>query len=307
MCFDWQLAWAYTPPVAEKRLPGQNRSRGGSRLRLAALAVVALVLVNLVIPRPPKPTIQLSAELVPILGLRVSNSMLATWLAMLTLIGVSFRATRRMKLVPGRLQNAAEWAIEALLNTAQRITGTATPAVFPVVATLFLFILTANWMELLPGFGSVGIVPHEGDGELIPLLRSAVTDLNTTIALALVAVGSIQVIGLRRLGLGYLRRYVDPNNLRGPGSVMERIARVFVGLLEIFDQLTKILSFSFRLFGNIFAGEVLLFVIGFLLPVIGPLPFMGLEIFVGFIQALIFALLTLVFTASALGESSEES
>jgi F-type H+-transporting ATPase subunit a len=276
--------------------------------RIWAVLFVSLVVLasNAFVPHAPKPEISLHAEGVPLLGLHIPNSMIATWLAMILLIGVSYAVTHKMALVPGRLQAAVEWAVEGLYNLSLRISGERTHMVFPVVATLFLFIVTANWMELLPGFGSVGIhTVEEGKRLFIPLLRSADTDLNTTVALAVFAVASIQLFGLRSLGPAYLKRFLNVKKVLGPGNLMERIATLFIGFLELFDQLTKVVSFSFRLFGNIFAGEVLLLVIAFLLPVIGPLPFMGLEIFVGFIQALIFALLTLVYAAEATGHGDE--
>jgi F-type H+-transporting ATPase subunit a len=274
---------------------------------LAILLIVLLVLAsNFIVPHPPKPEISLAAERVPLFGLHIPNSILATWLAMIVLVGLSYAATREMALVPGRLQTAVEWVVEGLYNLSAGIAGERTRLVFPVVATLFLFILTANWMELLPGFGSVGVTAlEEGERVFIPLLRSADTDLNTTIALAIFAVASIQVFGLRTLGPAYLSRFLNLKKVLGKGNLMERIASLFIGVLELFDQFTKILSFSFRLFGNIFAGEVLLLVIAFLLPIIGPLPFMALEIFVGSIQALIFALLTLVYAAEATGHGAE--
>jgi len=276
-------------------------------LLLLILMVVALV-ANAIVPRPPRPEISLSAEAVPLFGLRIPNSLIATWLAMLFLVALSYATTRSMKMVPGRAQSAVEWAVESLYSLAYGIAGARTKLVFPVVATLFFFILTANWMELLPGFGSVGILqPHEEGTVLIPLLRSADTDLNTTIALAIFAVASIQVFGYRALGLAYLRKFLDVRRLLSDESPVQRIAGLFIGLLELFDQLTKIVSFAFRLFGNIFAGEVLLFVIAFLLPIMGPLPFMVLELFVGFIQALIFALLTLVYASAAMSEATEHS
>lgn len=278
------------------------------RLLWILLIVSAVVVANLVLPRPPEPEISLRAEIVPLLGLHIPNSIIATWLIMLVLILISYLATRRMKMVPGRLQNAVEWAVESLFNLSKGITAEYTDLVFPVVATLFFFILTANWMELLPGFGSVGIwVGEGGERVFIPLLRSADTDLNTTIALAILAVGSIQAFGLSALGTAYLSRFLNIQGLLGEGNPMQRIAHLIIGLLELFDQFTKILSFAFRLFGNIFAGEVLLLVISSLLPIIGPLPFIALEIFVGFVQALIFAMLTLVYASSAVRHEGHQT
>lgn len=284
-----------------------DRSMDKSRVFLILLVVVVVLASNAVVPRPPQPEISLRAELVPLFGLHIPNSILATWLAMVVLVGVSYLATRNLEMVPGRLQTAVEGVVQGLYHLASGVTGPQTPTVFPVIATLFLFIVTVNWMELLPGFGSIGISRLEAGKEVfIPLLRAADTDLNTTIALAIFAVASIQVFGVRALGTAYFSRFLDLKTVLGKGNLMQRIASLFIGLLELFDQFTKILSFAFRLFGNIFAGEVLLLVIAFLLPVVGPLPFMALEIFVGFMQALIFALLTLVYFSAAMRHAEEQ-
>ncbi len=156
--------------------------------------------------------------------------------------------------------------------------------IFPLVATFFLFIVTANLLALIPGFlGSFYVNMGEAH---FPLLRSPNSDLNTTLALALVSVAAIQYFSLYTLGLkGYSKRFIDftsPINL-------------ILGFFEILSEAIKVLSFSFRLFGNIFAGEVLLLVIAFITPYFIPLPFMVLEIFVGVIQAFIFTILTLSF------------
>src|SRR5262249_7027906 len=158
--------------------------------------------------------------------------------------------------------------------------------------TIFFFVITANWMGLVPGFGSIGYwenVPGEEQQEFVPLLRAATTDLNTTLAIALTSVIATQVFGLRTLGGGYVSKFI---NFRGPIDF-------YVGILELIAEFAKIISFTFRLFGNIFAGEVLLAVIVFLVPWIAALPFYGLELFVGFIQAFVFAVLTLVFMTLA--------
>lgn len=129
---------------------------------------------------------------------------------------------------------------------------------------------------------------HENSG--VALLRGANADLNMTLALALVSVGAVQYFGLRQLGTPYLKKYF---NFSSP-------IMFFVGLLELVSEFSKVLSFAFRLFGNIFAGEVLIGVISFLIPAILPIPFIGLEIFVGFIQALVFSMLSLVFMNMAM-------
>lgn len=166
----------------------------------------------------------------------------------------------------------------------------AATAVFPYIATFFIFIVVANFVEILPFFlGSLGI-SHGSEG-LIPLFRSPSTDLNTTVALALISVGITQLFAIRHLGfMKYLAKFI---NLRSP-------LKAFIGLFEAVGEISKVLSFSFRLFGNMFAGSVLLIVVGFLVPYVIPLPFLFLELFVGLVQALIFSVLTLMFIKAAL-------
>jgi F-type H+-transporting ATPase subunit a len=166
-----------------------------------------------------------------------------------------------------------------------------------LVLTFFIYILFCNWIGLLPGFGSIGFNEvQNGTKVFVPLLRGATADLNTTLALALIAFFSIQYYGFAGQKLGYLKKFF---NFSSP-------VMFFSGILELISELAKIISFSFRLFGNVFAGEVLLSVMTFLIPVIIPLPFVGLEIFVGLIQALVFSLLTLVFINIAMSAHGEE-
>jgi F-type H+-transporting ATPase subunit a len=148
--------------------------------------------------------------------------------------------------------------------------------------TLFVFILINNWLGLLPGIGSITITTAHG---AVPLFRGATADLNTTLALAIISVVMTHIYAIKELGLfKHLGKYFSFNPML-----------LFVGMLEIVSEFSKMVSFSFRLFGNIFAGEVLLVVIAYLAPLIAPLPFFGLELFVGLVQALVFTMLTLVF------------
>jgi len=164
-------------------------------------------------------------------------------------------------------------------------------AFFPIVATIFFIVLLSNLVELVPGLGSIGIWSmHHEEKILIPFIRSMSADLNFTFVVAIFAMVSVQVMGIKMLGLKEYagKFFVAP--WKQPYFI-----GTFVGLLEFISEFSKTISFSFRLFGNIFAGEVLLAVIGFLLPFLGPLPFLFLELFVGFVQALVFATLTIVF------------
>lgn len=265
---------------------------------------------------PPNvlPHISMAAEVLFHIGaFPVTNTLVATWLSMLLLIVVSWLFTRRMKLVPTGLQNVVETIIEMFYKGVAHVRAGKQAGLFlPLAGTLFFFILLSNWMGLLPGFGTIGLIHHgeHGETEIIPFLRSANTDLNTTLALALFSVISTQIYGIKVRGFfryanrfirvgGFVDFFKNPGN---PMRLMNAAIDVVIGLLEIFDELTKLLSFSFRLFGNIFAGEVLLIVISMLLPYLAPLPFLALELFIGYIQALIFATLTLVFVTHATHE-----
>ena len=175
---------------------------------------------------------------------------------------------------------------EGLLGLFKSAAGEKAKTFFPLAATFFIFIILGSWIGLLPGFGTIGIWEiHHGERVLIPIFRGATADINTTLALALISMGTIQFYGFKALGVKYLNKFF---NFKNP-------IYTFVGLLELIAEIAKIISFAFRLFGNIFAGEVLLTVIGTLIPFLAALPFIGLEIFVGFIQATVFVMLSLVF------------
>ncbi|MBM01356.1 MAG: hypothetical protein CL762_01355 [Chloroflexi bacterium] len=342
--------------------------------------------------------IQLPAEKIP--GLGVFNTSLTLWIGMIILMTFVLLATRNMKNVPdGRLQNIAEVIVEFFVNLAQTISGSEKGRRFvPLVLSIFLCVVVSNWVGVLPGVGTVGIVesaevvyshkehkvdschssdhssdhgsdhkdfnckealkehlvvfesipgtgikylpPGRGEskvekgggvvlvedvihshsklesktydqkhekplssnlegkyaGRLLPLLRGANTDLNTTLAIAIVAMVAVQFWGISALGI---RKYGGKFfNFSSP-------IMLFVGLLEFIAELARVVSFTFRLFGNMFAGEVLLVAMMFLLPFIGIIPFMGLELFVGVIQAFIFSILTLIFGITAISDHSE--
>ena len=246
--------------------------------------------------------ISLAAEKIIHAGpIEITNTMLVTWIAMALLIIVGVLAGRKAKERPGKLQNFFEFIIDAILNMIDNITLDRRKAIrfLPIVATLFIFIITANWMGLIPGFESIGRWEMiDGHKALIPYLRPPAADLNTTFALAVVAIVAVQLFGVMSLGIGYFKKFFD---FRGP-------IEFFVGILEIISEFARIISFAFRLFGNVFAGGVLLMVISFLIPVFAALPFYGLELFVGFVQALVFAMLTTVFLQMAtLGHGEEHA
>ena len=220
--------------------------------------------------------------------LPVTNTMLTAWAVMLVLVVVAVIVSYRMKSVPGKLQNLVEFIMEALLDLFETIAGSRESArrFFPVAATIFLFVLVSNWMGVLPGVGSIGIYElHDGESTFVPLFRSVYSDINMTLALALIVVILSHIYGLITIGAKHhLGKFIT---FKGP-------IVFFTGVLEIISELSKVISLSFRLFGNIFAGEVLLIIIGSLVPVVATVPFLGLELFVGFIQAAIFAVLAMV-------------
>ncbi len=226
-------------------------------------------------------------------GMHITNSILTAWIAMGILLILSLMISKKVKLIPGNLQQMAEIVVEGLYGLFETILHEKITVYFPLIATFFLYIITLNWMGLLPGVGTVGInTIEEGHKAFVPLFRAGTADLNTTLGFALVSILVIQLAGFKTLGFGYLKKFI---NFKSP-------INFFVGILELVSEFSKIISFAFRLFGNIFAGEVLLTVIAFLMPVLAPIPFMGLELFVGFIQALVFSMLTSVFLSLAIAK-----
>ncbi len=220
----------------------------------------------------------------------VTNSLLTSWIAMFLLLIFSFLGTRKVLLIPSNIQQVAEIIVEGIYNLFSSILHNQITAFFPLIGTYFLYIITLNWLGLLPGVGTIGLFKlEEGHKAFVPLFRAGTADLNTTLGLAIVAMVIIQIMGFKTLGISYLKKFFNFSNP----------INVFVGILELVSEFSKIISFAFRLFGNIFAGEVLLTVIAFLMPILAPLPFMGLELFVGFIQALVFSMLTAVFLSLA--------
>ena len=221
-------------------------------------------------------------------GFNMTNGLLLGLVvsAVLIIFAIIFRG--KIKMVPGKVQGMVELAIDGLLGMMESVLGTreAAEKYLPLIATIFIFILTSNWLGLLPGVGSI---VFERGGEGVPLLRSPAADLNFTLALAVMAVLATNLFGILTIGIfSHVKKFL---NFGGP-------IKFFVGILEFLSEISRVVSFSFRLFGNIFAGEVLLTIMFFLLPYIVPIPFLMMELFFGAIQAFIFSMLTLVFLAS---------
>jgi F-type H+-transporting ATPase subunit a len=215
----------------------------------------------------------------------VTNSLLGTWLAMLLLVGLALVVRRNLSLVPGRLQSLLEWPIEGMLNLVTSTDQKRGIRYFPLVICMFLFIVTMNWMGLLPGFGTIGLLEDKGGHQvLVPFLRAGTADLSATLALALVSFVVFIGFGVVVHGpLGYLKSFANPPALAP---------------LEILQALFRAVSLSLRLFGNIFAGEAIQIVfLSFLGPAafVIPVVFLLLEILFGLVQAGIFALLTMTY------------
>jgi len=267
----------------------------------------------------PQPEFELPAEAVfHLFGFPITNSIIAAWLTMIFLVAFSYAVTRRMKIVPGRLQSAFEFLLGWLYDLCQRVAGEENGRrFFPLVATIFLFVAFNAWLSLIPGFGSIMVATAEGTH--VPLLRGANTDINMPLALALVSFVFVEYFGLRSLGVRYLGKFLNVGQffrsigqmLRGKlrtglSGLFTGFINIFVGFLETLSEFVRIVSFTFRLFGNMTAGEILLLIAAFLIPWVFALPFYGLELLVGFVQALIFSGLTLVFLTIATAHHGEE-
>jgi F-type H+-transporting ATPase subunit a len=238
----------------------------------------------------------------------VTNAYINSTLAVLFFLVLGLLLRRRTQEIPRGLQNAAEGALEFILGYIDQVTKDRKRSMqfLPIVGGLFLFILVSNWMGLLPGIGSVGrwLVMH-GQVELVPIFRPANTDLNMTLAMAVFAVAASHVIGIATIGFfKYANKFIKLGDLvrgfrKGGTNIMVAVIEFAVGIIEIFSEVAKVVSLSLRLFGNVFAGEVLLTVLAGLIAYFVPLPFMLLELLVGLIQAVVFSMLTLVYLTMA--------
>ncbi len=241
-----------------------------------------------------------------IIGGWITNTLLCTWITGLILIVLLYLGVRRREMLPSGWQNAVEWLVEFLLGLVESVSGKEKGRkFFPLVASFFLFIMVANLLDIIPGVDTIGTIsgaihPVAGfllfgsdSNKLIPWIRPATTDLNLTIAMAVVSVVTTQIFSFQALGAKeQISKYLNFKALfLGGLGVVDFV----VGLLEIISELGRIISFSFRLFGNIFAGSVLLAVFAFLLPAVANVIFIPFEAFVAIIQAFVFAFLTLVF------------
>lgn len=252
------------------------------------------------------PHVPIAAEVIAHVGnFPISNTLVNSTIAVafFVIVGLVVKLVTRER--PGRLQAGAEMLLEGLLNFFDQVTHDRAESrrFLPIVGTLFLFILVSNWMGLLPGTGSIGVhMLVHGEMELVPLLRPANSDLNLTLAMALVAVVGAHLMAAIALGPWvHFNKFIQISPLfkaivsLKPTKIMTAAVEFVVGIIEIFSELAKIASLSLRLFGNIFAGEVLMTVIAALVAWFVPLPFMAIELLVGIVQATVFAMLTLVY------------
>jgi F-type H+-transporting ATPase subunit a len=231
-------------------------------------------------------------------GIPITNTLLMSWVVVVLLLGVGVVIGKRLKLTPSRFQTLFEWMVEFIYDYIAQTLESRELArkFFPYLCTMFLFIFTSNLIEFTPGIGSFGL--WRG-GEFFPLFRSVNTDLNVTLMLAILSFLVIEITGIVVIGfVKYGGKFINFH---------DGVVGFIVGIIELFSEIARIIAFSFRLFGNIFAGEVLILVVTFFIPYFGPVPVMLFELFVGFVQAAIFALLTLFFIKIAIMEPHGEA
>ena len=247
---------------------------------------------------------------------QITNALLTSWIAVIILIIIAIALRRKLAEVPKGIQNFFEIILDGALGLCDQITGNReiTNKVFPLAISVFFFVLINNWLGVLP-FGGFGLVETGGGkSAFIPFVRSGTADINTTLALSLMAVIGANIFGIVSIGIWKtFNKYVNLKAIGGiPGKVKADpmvlvVAPVtfFVGVLELVGEFAKVASLSFRLFGNVFAGEVLLLSMSALLAYGLPIPFLFLEIFVGVIQAFIFAVLVLLYFTIAAQDHDE--
>jgi len=310
---------------------------GKHRWILLLLIILSVIGVNII--APVQPHIQVAAETLsaeplftlPVLGdFYLTNTILAMLLMDIVIILIALgvrNAAKKNELAPGGIGGAFEMLIEMLYNLTQNTAGKFAPKIFPWFATILIVVLFANLLKLIPGFETVGLLHHaehgyetqalggnwytvlnqekEGGSMVTPFLRGVSTDLNFTLALALISVFMTQVIGIQAQGFRYFGKFVNVSTMfKKP---FFGFMDLLVGLLELISEFSKILSFTFWLFGNMFAGMVLLALIGVMIPVFMPSMIMMFELFIGLIQAFVFGMLTMVFMAQATqGHGAEE-
>jgi F-type H+-transporting ATPase subunit a len=262
-----------------------------------ALAGIALGAVGAAIagrdPFVPLPEVHIAPAVIFHLGgFGVTNSLLSAWLTCLVVVLLFGLGTRRMALVPGRMQAFLELLVEFLYGFIRNVAGEKyARRFFPILATIFIFVAFNAWMALLPIYPTVGFKPEGAEHVTTHLLRSAGTDINMPLALAIISFLFVEIWGFKAHRVGYMKEFIRPGGIQ-----------TFVGILELLSHFIRLVSFTFRLFGNMLAGELVLFMMTYLLVFLSPVVFYFLELLVGGVQALIFMGLTVVFAATAVAE-----
>jgi F-type H+-transporting ATPase subunit a len=274
------------------------------KMALALLMIVALLCAVAPIAAQEHGLSQKAVEIARPFGFPVTNSMIVTWIVTIGLIVFAQLATRNMKQVPEGAQNFLEWLVESLYGFLEGLLGAPlAKKTFWFFATVFIFILASNWLGLVPGVGSIGWGHRTAEGFQLeePFFRGANADVNLTLAMALVFFACWIVWGLQALGpMGFFKEMFAPKGTTtGALKVLMVVVFFAAGLLEVISILFRPVSLSFRLYGNIFAGETMLETMAQVPPYIAwlvQIPFYFLELLVGLVQALVFMLLTAVFT-----------
>lgn len=238
--------------------------------------------------------------LTTVAGIPITNTLVTSWISVAILLTLAIVLGSRLRMVPGKFQTLIETIILFVHDFIEETLENKTWArrALPLILTIFLFILVSNLMEFTPGIGSILVHTTREGGhiESVPLFRSVNTDLNVTLALAIIVVLAIEIMGI--IAVGFFRYAGKFFNFSSPVNFV-------IGIIEFVSEMSRFVSFSFRLFGNIFAGEVLIAVVTFFLPYIMPVPLMAFEVFVGFVQAAVFSLLTLFFLKLAITDPHE--
>ena len=243
--------------------------------------------------------IALAPEVITTLGsFKITNTILATILVDVIVLSLVFYIRTTLSKIPSKIQLVVEGVIEYFYTLTQQISGKFTNDIFPWFASFFIFIFAANIIGLLPGFGSIGFFHHKDGHEFfVPILRATTSDFNATFALATISLAATHILAIKYNGIvDYLKRFFSLNPIF-----------LFVGLLELVSEFTKIVSLSFRLFGNIYAGEVVIHTISSLFAFVAPIPFLLLESIVALVQALVFSMLTMVFMTILITPHNEET
>lgn len=237
----------------------------------------------------------------------ITNSLINSWVVVCIVLILGIFIRRKINLVPTGVQNALEAIIDGFMGIFDSVTGSREKSMkfFPFVFSFFILILLNNWLGIVPGVGSMGqVISEHGEKVFVPFFRGGTADLNTTLALAIIGVVASHIFGVMAVGgWKYLNKFINikafieiPKKvMKDPAILIVNPIKAFVGLIEIVGEVAKVASLSFRLFGNIFAGEVLLASMSAILAFGLPIPFMFLEIIVGIIQALIFSMLILAY------------